>query len=109
MKIRTGFVSNSSSASFTIKVKDLSDEQFKKFKERIIDKREDIHKIDLMGYLDLKHDHWDVMIFEGAIMAGTCCNNDEIEDFFKELNIPIEITNLWDESDNPTNWGDDED
>ena len=108
MKIRTGFVSNSSSASFSIKIGDLTDDQLNRIKNAVKDKKENAWGIvDLFGYLDVGNDHWSLMIYNGTIIADTFCNNGDIEEFFKALSIPEEKIDFWDESDEP--WDEEED
>jgi hypothetical protein len=110
MKIRLGFVSNSSCASFSIKIDDLSEEQYNRIVDAIKDKKENVMDIiQLMGYLDVSDDlekipctdHWTIMILDGKIIADTFCNNGCIEKFFKDLSIPEEKIDFWDESDEP--------
>jgi len=102
---RAGFVSNSSSASFTIKVGNLSVDQLTSIKNALSDKRENIWGfVKLMGYLNLDYDwgdHWTVIMFDDKIIGDTSCNNGDIDKFFDELSIPREKVNFWDESDDP--------
>lgn len=105
MKLRSNFVSNSSSASFTIKVTDLSKSQLDGIKNALSNKKENIWGfIKLMGNLVLDYDwgdYWSIIMFDDKIVGDTTCNNGDIDKFFEELAISKEKIDFWDESDDP--------
>ena len=74
MKIRNGFVSNSSSASFIISKKDLTENQ--------ID--------ELLKYTDNEknYDGWTIEEESNSIAGFTIMDNETINSFFNSLNIP---------------------
>lgn len=106
MKTRSGFVSNSSSASFVIMLSDLTAEQLKAFSDRVTDIHSILDGTIKLGYLDCKYDAWDVMFWDDRITAGTFCNNDEIWGLFDEIGIPRDKVSLYDDSDEP--WEDED-
>lgn len=100
MKIRAGFVSNSSSASFTIRLTDLTAEQIEAIRKATIDQKALCEGL-VIGWLDGVDDAWDVMFTEDRISGGTICCNGCIWDFFSRLGIPREIVSFYDDGDEP--------
>lgn len=80
MKIRTGFVSNSSSASFVINKNDLSANQI----ERLLDYPKS----------DKNEDGWSVTDSGNTINGCTIMDNDAIDDFFIEIGINQDNVNF---------------
>ena len=79
MKVRNGFVSNSSSASFVIKVEHLTNEQ-----------------IDLL--LDFDRDGWDINVV-GDTMYGDCvCDNGELKGYMFDIGVRREVIEWEDNS-----------
>lgn len=84
MKIRTGFVSNSSSSSFVIALKDLTDEQVKLIMEN--------------DYKDQEFDDpWEIKMMETEIMGGTIMTNYSMEEFLEKIGVPSKVIK-WDNS-----------
>jgi hypothetical protein len=77
MKIRTGFVSNSSSSSFAIIKKELTEEQKKELLE--YSKSEE------------NEDGWNITEEEFFIRGYTIMDNNSISELFKKLTISPEI------------------
>ena len=69
MKIRSGFVSNSSSASFIIEKKDLDNEQIAAIKDHITFSHD--HKVLDADYVD----SWDIVETEEKILGSTTMDN----------------------------------
>ena len=82
MKIRNGFVSNSSSASFVLKTNKLSSNQLCRIFELI---KEDEYDGTI---LKLDSDRWSITKSENEISGHTWMDNDELSELFSELNIP---------------------
>ena len=76
MKIRNGFVSNSSSSSFTIIKGTLTKDQIKRLLE-YPDSKEDI-------------DGWEILEEADTISGSTVMDNDAIDSFINSLHIPEE-------------------
>ena len=74
MKVRNGFVSNSSSSSFVVNVNDLNGYQLHQFMEYI------------NGEENL--DGWGVTTVENRIRGFTAMNNGSLEEWLKEKNFP---------------------
>lgn len=82
MKIRNGFVSNSSSASFVLKTNKLSSNQLCRIFELIKEDECD------GTILKLDYDRWSITISENEISGYTWMDNEELSELFSELNIP---------------------
>jgi hypothetical protein len=98
MKIRTGFVSNSSSASFTIMRDDLTDEQIGALEKATVDRKTLCEGFDI-GYLDGVDDAWDILFTEDRVSGVTICCNGCIWEFFDKLGIPRKIVSFVDDND----------
>lgn len=77
MKIRTGFVSNSSSASFIIAKADLSENQMKK----------------LLNYDCKDGDFWEISETDSLVKGWTIMDNGDMSDFMRSLKINGEHVN----------------
>ena len=74
MKVRIGFVSNSSSSSFIVSLNDISASQLKK----------------LLNFGDLdKFDYWTMNVSYSHLSGWTTMDNDDLEDFMKEIGIDL--------------------
>jgi len=83
MKIKMGFVSNSSSASYVIPKKILSEEQISQIKNHIEYAQEHFPQI---AWAE-KGQEWDIVEIDDNITACTGMNNFDIYDFFIAIGI----------------------
>ncbi len=89
MKIRTGFVSNSSSSSFVIKKDKLTAEQIDKIKNH----GEEAKKLE-MDYVETS-DYWTIMETPLCIKGDTYMDNFSMEDFLREIGVDINEDVEW--------------
>lgn len=92
MKIRMGFVSNSSSASFSIKLDDITNNQLKLIQNHIEVVNDDYcpkgHKCPYnTGQWCDKHDAWDITVVDGKVKGFTTMNNFDMEKFLEGIGI----------------------
>ena len=81
MKIRNGFVSNSSSSSFVVQKRMISHYQFCK----IFDHIEEAKK---MGWYADENDRWDITESDDTIKLYTIIDNFDMEEFFVAIGVP---------------------
>ncbi len=86
MKIRLGFVSNSSSACYVIPKKILSEEQISQIENHIEYSKEHFPQIPWAE----KGQEWDIVETDEDITASTVMNNFDIYDFFIAIGIKEE-------------------
>lgn len=79
MKLRTGFVTNSSSSSFTIARSDLTDKQIEKIKNYFEAAKE-------VGMNDFD-DWWDINETNFNISGFTCMNNGDMLKFLRLIGV----------------------
>lgn len=79
MKLRIGFVTNSSSSSFTIARSDLTDEQIEKIKNYFEAAKE-------VGMNDF-NDWWDINETNFNINGFTCMNNGDMLKFLRLIGV----------------------
>lgn len=79
MKLRIGFVTNSSSSSFTIAKSDLTDEQIEKIKNYF----EAAKKVGMNDFDDL----WDIDETNFNINGFTCMNNGDMLKFLRLIGV----------------------
>jgi len=80
MKIRSGFVSNSSSSSFMVSLRKLSLEQVCKILN---------HEVwgEKLGIEYAKSDSWDITIKKGVLCGNTWMNNFDMEEFLFKIGV----------------------
>ena len=74
MKVRLGFVSNSSSASFILRKKGLTREQLDAIRD----------------HEDITEDPWDLTETKNYIFGSTFMDNFDMEEFLRELGVSVE-------------------
>ena len=79
MKLRTGFVTNSSSSSFTIAKSDLTDDQIEKIKNYF----EVAKKVGMNDF----DDSWDIDETNFNINGFTCMNNGDMLKFLRLIGV----------------------
>jgi hypothetical protein len=81
MKIRHGFVSNSSSSSFVIQAKDITGDQL----DKIINHSSVGTEMGL-DYAD--SDYWNIMVAMGEVRGYTSMDNFDMHEFFERIGVP---------------------
>ena len=82
MKIRQGFVSNSSSSSFMIYVQHLTGNQLNQ-----------ILANDYTDQGDYQDDRWSVSVEGSKVIGYTSMNNYHMDTFFEKIKVPKEVIN----------------
>ena len=86
MKIRMGFVSNSSSSSFVINKKDLTSLQIEQIK----------HHSELGMRMDIPYatsDAWSINESDETIIGSTWMNNFSMTEFLRNIKVPANVIN----------------
>jgi hypothetical protein len=86
MKIRLGYVSNSSSSSFVILLSELSATQLHDIRNHIDIARDRYKEM----YCDDYGDKWDIFVNEKDVRGCTYMDNFNMEHFLKEIGVPEE-------------------
>ena len=84
-KVRLGFVTNSSSSSFILQKKNLTESQI----EKVINHGEYIRtrKIMFDGYWNGPEDDWEIVVKEDVIEGSTTMTNFDMQQFFEYIGI----------------------
>jgi hypothetical protein len=94
MKIRTGFVSNSSSASFVIKKKNLTENQIRKihdYEYHLRNLRQNNEYVDVFRYID---DYWKISENDDEISGWTNMDNVNMHRYLLAIDIKYEDINF---------------
>jgi hypothetical protein len=85
MKIRTGFVSNSSSSSFVISRKDLTEKQIDKIKNHLAIARAKWPK----EFFTSDYDQWDIVVNPDTdtVSGTTIQDNFDMENFMRRIKV----------------------
>ena len=91
MKIRNGFVSNSSSSSFVILKNKLTEEQINQIKNHIsfVLENKDMFKHYMLNYID-KYDQWEIKEENNLICGKTLMDNFDMKFFLNQIGISPE-------------------
>jgi monomeric isocitrate dehydrogenase len=84
MKIRVGFVSNSSSSSFAIHLSDISAEQLQLILN-VKEEQKKTYELDEYGEYDI--DSWNVKVESGYVKGSTFMDNFSMSDYFDEIGV----------------------
>jgi hypothetical protein len=84
MKIRSGFVSNSSSSSFVVTKNMITEEQIEAIKYHVNYAKEHLKWNDI----DTDYDFWNVSETETKLTGYTIMDNFDMYKFFKDINLP---------------------
>ncbi len=87
MKIRQGFVSNSSSSSFILKMGNLTDKQIKSIEKKMKYYRTSIFNVDTY-IININSDSWSCHKIIGEIYGDAPTDNGHLEQWFEEIEIP---------------------
>jgi len=99
MKLRAGFVSNSSSASFVVWIPMINERQKRAILNHTEYAREHGFKSEWMDQEGIFHDDWDDVEDDYPMIKGEIrCDNGDTEKFFKWLGINSEAFVVRDES-----------
>lgn len=98
MKVRNGFVSNSSSSSFVVRIDDINTDQLDKLFHHIdnIDLLKNVISVEYLSLLH-KHDAWKLIRTQDFIIGETIQNNFPMDKFLKVIGIK-ESNVFWDEN-----------
>ena len=81
MKIREGFVSNSSSSSFVISKKNLTSRQI----EQILQYNQNVKSV------ENRYDIWDIVETDDVIRGSTYMDNGDFMEYVESIGIPVLI------------------
>jgi hypothetical protein len=84
MKLRTGFVSNSSSSSFVIPLDSLTGKQVKQIVSHQIKGKK-------MGIRYAKTDPWTIEVTDTEVRGSTWMDNFDMEKFLRQIGVPDDI------------------
>jgi len=91
LKMRTGFVSNSSSSSFIIAREHISDEQMERLQKHIHWEKYPVFcQMNMDGKGDM-WDEWRITEQDGDVKGYTDMDNFPMKDFLKDLGIDMEV------------------
>lgn len=89
MKIRNGFVSNSSSASFVIQLNDLTARQLQSIINHSTIGAE-------MGLDWADSDYWNITVGKDQVCGDTFMDNFDMHEFFERIGVPESVVR-WDD------------
>ncbi len=98
MKIRQGFVSNSSSSSFCIKLDDLTADQIDHIKDHVKFAKQRGKEGDpnFQGPMYDDSPGWDIFEHKNCLCGGTVMTNFEMDSFFYGIGVPEKLI-VWDD------------
>jgi hypothetical protein len=88
MKVRSGFVSNSSSSSFVISLDDISGDQLDKIINHATVGAE-------LGIDYADSDYWNIVVENNEVCGDTYIDNFDMFEFFQKIGVPEEAVEWW--------------
>ena len=92
MKVRIGFVSNSSSASFVVSKSDITAEQLDKIRNHSA-----VAKRDFADAIDYPGDSWNIREDEDSVRGFTIMDNFDMGHFLRLIGVDMEKVDIGDE------------
>ena len=87
MKIRQGFVSNSSSSSFVIRLKDLTGQQLEQIRNHAEVAKEDRERFAPCRWCD---EPWSIDVTDRDIRGATNMDNFDMREFLRIIGVPMD-------------------
>jgi hypothetical protein len=87
MKIRSGFVSNSSSSSFVIDKYNLSQRQIDRITNHIEESKGMTARDEEWGWCNNEGDAWEITVDDEAVRGSTFMDSFDMQDFLRQIGV----------------------